>query len=60
MTPFDEAGFPLGATLTIGPIIVDADDDEPTGLDRIAADRMRDELDDIAWCNRNGWPAGGA
>lgn len=39
----------------------DLDDDEgPTGLDRIAADRIADELDDIAWCRRGGWPAGGA
>lgn len=54
MTPFDEAGFPLTLAGDIG-----ADEEGPTGLDRIAADRMQDELDDMRWCNRYGWPAGG-
>lgn len=55
MTPFDEAGFPLTLAGDIG-----ADEEGPTGLDRIAAARLRAELEDIAWNNRHGWPAGGA
>jgi hypothetical protein len=38
-------------------------DDETWGpdlLDRIAAERMRDELDDIAYYRKAGWPAGGS
>lgn len=57
---FDEHDYPApsGGLVALDVYDVVIEDDELTGLDRMAAERYQDELDDIAWCNRNGWPAG--
>ncbi len=63
---FDEHDYPApsGGLVVLDVYDDEADDDfdptDPVGLKTIAAERVAAELADIAWCNKYGWPAGGA